>query len=471
VILPFNRADGASSAPTRPAPSRPAPVAPQPAAPKETAVAKVPGMAAFGMRTQIVERLLIVEDDEKFSRILSELIMDAGLSCDVVHNGADALTYLDHYLPQAIILDVSLPDMPGWEVIKKIKSMPDGANVPVHVVSALPEQRNAENLGARDFIEKPVSQNDVEDLLCRIKEEIGGLFSKVLIVEDSVELHEVIAEQFAGRGMNATFVETGAEALSRLSADGFDCMIVDLKLPDGDGLELLKKIRALPDYATKPVIVFTAEELTPEREFEISKYADRVIIKSNRAMERLLDATLMFVRSVSASDDSQVNDGNDAAGEFIADDVPSPKTSQQTVREYADSDDEALAGYKVLLVDDDIRNIYSMSAILEDLGMEAVPVMSGAESLEKLAEDSGFHLVLMDIMMPEMDGYEAMRRIRAMSGMSDMPIIALTAKAMKEDRQLCIDAGASDYLSKPVDVELLKKMMAGWLSGAMTAGK
>ncbi|HQQ62785.1 MAG TPA: response regulator, partial [Pseudomonadales bacterium] len=421
--------------------------------------------AGFRIRAQKVSRLLIVEDDEKFSRILSELILDAGLACDVVHNGTDALTYLDHYLPQAIILDVSLPDMPGWEIIKKIKSIPDAANVPVHVVSAMPEKRHAETLGARDFIEKPVSQNDVEELLMRIKEEISGLFSRVLIVEDSVELHEVIAEQFAGRGMDAAFVETGAEALARLAGDSFDCMIVDLKLPDGDGLELLKKIRALPDYAARPIIVFTAEELTPEREFEISKYADRVIIKSNRAMERLLDATLMFVRSVSG-DTGVVAEESQAAGESALQDVAASKTVPQTARDYAEADDAVLSGHKVLLVDDDIRNIYSMSAILEDLGMEVVPVMSGAESLEKLAEEQDFNLVLMDIMMPEMDGYEAMRRIRAMQGMSAMPIIALTAKAMKEDRQLCIDAGASDYLSKPVDVDLLKKMMAGWLTGS-----
>lgn len=467
VILPVHKA-GAHVVPTQSTQSA-APVrAPQP---KESAVTKpadAPAAASmsFRARAQKVDRLLIVEDDEKFSRILSELIADAGLSCDVVHNGTDALVYLDHYLPQAIILDVSLPDMPGWEVIKKVRSIPDAVNVPVHVVSAMPEKRHAESLGARDFIEKPVSQNDVEDLLLRIKEEISGSFSRVLIVEDSVELHEVIAEQFAGRGMDAAFVETGADALARIEGDSFDCMIVDLKLPDGDGLELLKKIRALPNYAARPVIVFTAEELTPEREFEISKYADRVIIKSNRAMERLLDATLMFVRSVSDEAEPTAEDVPDSATSVSGDTGAGAAVAhQQTARDYAEADDALLAGHKVLLVDDDIRNIYSMSAILESLDMEVVPVMSGAESLEKLAEEPDFAMVLMDIMMPEMDGYETMRRIRAMPGMTGLPIIALTAKAMKEDRQLCLDAGADDYLSKPVDVDLLKKMMAGWLSG------
>ncbi len=462
VILPLER----TATGTVPA-AKPAPVYKQE---KTVAVAQAPAAdMQFRVQSQRVDRLLIVEDDEKFARILSELISEAGLVCDVVYNGNDALTYLDHYLPQAVILDVSLPDMPGWEVIKKIKKTPGASDIPVHVVSAMPEKRQAETLGARDFIEKPVSQNDVEELLSRIKEEISGAFNRVLIVEDSVELHEIIAEQFAGRGMEAEFVETGAEALARLERNGFDCMIVDLKLPDCDGLELLKTIRSFQNYTAKPIIVFTAEDLSAEREFEISKYADRVIIKSNRAMERLLDATLMFLQSVSQDTGSR---DADAEGkqyfEQLVSEMEGAAEAAAPRREYAQGNDAALAGCKVLLVDDDIRNIYSLSAILEDLGMEVSPAMSGAEAIAKLGEES-FELVLMDIMMPEMDGYEAMRRIRKMPGLAELPMIALTAKAMKEDRQLCIDAGASDYLPKPVDVDLLKKMMAGWIMEAAEA--
>ena len=260
--------------------------------------------------------------------------------------------------------------------------------------------------------------------------------------------------------MEAQFVETGAEALELVQQQLFDCLIVDLKLPDGDGVDLLKKIRAIDAYAATPVIVFTAEDLLPEREFEVSKYADRVILKSNQAMERLLDATQLFLDAVSNPDSTR----NDESASDAA--QPSPTVAPEPItplRTYLEGQDALLAGCHVLLVDDDVRNIYSTSAVLEDADMEVTPAMSGAEALDKLASDAGIRLVLMDIMMPEMDGYETMRRIRQMPGMQALPIIALTAKAMQEDRQLCIDAGANDYLTKPVDVELLKRMMATWL--------
>lgn len=428
--------------------------------PQSAPAAKKPVQSSLTVHAQKISRLLIVEDDEKFARILDDMISEAGLSCDVMYTGSDALLYLEHYLPQAVILDVSLPDMPGWEVLKKIRSMPEARNIPVHVVSAMPEKRQAATLGARDFIEKPVSQNDVEILLSRIKEEISGSFNCILIVEDSVELHEVIAEQFSSRGMDAEFVETGADALAKIGQHAFECLIVDLNLPDGDGLDLLKKIRSMDACAATPVIVFTAEELSAEREFEIGKYADRVILKTNQAMERLMDATQAFLRAFSPA----AHTGSETVGAGPV--VETAEGAYVPQRDYRDASESVLAGCRVLLVDDDIRNIYSLSAILEDLGMDVVPAMSGSEALEKLADENEFSLVLMDIMMPEMDGYEAIHHIRQLPGKQALTIIALTAKAMKEDRQLCLDAGASDYLPKPVDVDLLKRMMASWVAEA-----
>jgi CheY-like chemotaxis protein/HAMP domain-containing protein len=410
-------------------------------------------------RAQPTDKLLIVEDDVNFAHILSDMIADAGLACDVMHNGQDALLYLEHYLPQAVILDLTLPDMPGWDIIKKIKSTPESRNIPVHVVSATPARFEAASLGAADFTEKPVSQDDVAQLLSHIKEEISGSFQRVLIVEDNVALHEVITDQFASRGMDAQFVETGAAALANIARHTYECLIVDLKLPDGDGLDLLKKIRALDTYAATPVIVFTAEELSAEREFEISKYADRVILKSNQAMERLLDATQVFLRAISPEPSQP-----EAAA--APEETPAAVADFTPHRQYGAANEKLLAGCKVLLVDDDIRNIYSMSAILEDFGMDVVPAMSGVEALEKIGAEPDFHVVLMDIMMPEMDGYEAIHRIRQLPGLQGLTIIALTAKAMQEDRQHCLDAGASDYLPKPVDVDLLKRMLSTWIAEA-----
>lgn len=421
-------------------------------------------------RAQKVDRILIVEDDYKFAQILNELILEAGLFCDLVHTGEDAVIYLEHYRPQAVILDISLPDISGWEILKKIKASLKAQSIPVHIVSAMPEKHQALQRGAEDFTEKPVSQDDVQDLLAKIKEEIGTQFSRVLLVEDNVSLHDAIVEQFDSKGIHLDVVATGQEGLNKIQQDGFDCLIVDLMLPDMDGVDLLSKVRELPGYGDTPIIVFTAQELSAEREFEISKYSDRVIIKSGQAMERLVHTVSLFLGNVSRG--SQVTESaaeaadNKTAMNKAKAEIATDHAVLSAISDYADYREGDLQGCKILLVDDDIRNIYSLSSVLEINDIEVITAMSGLEALDKLNQHEGIEVVLMDIMMPDMDGYETMRRIRSGSVYRDVPIIALTAKAMKEDRDLCIKAGASDYLAKPVDTDRLNRMLVTWAKRA-----
>jgi len=409
---------------------------------------------------QPCEKILVVEDDKKFAKILLDLISEEKLDCDIVYRGEDCISYLEQFIPAAIILDLTLPDMSGWDVLKKIKSSAQLRHIPVRIVSAAkPEQQKAKDMGAASFIAKPVSLPVIHEMLMNIKDEISGSFKKILIIEDSVELHKIIGDQFTERDITVQFAESGARALALIKQQNFDCFIVDLHLPDYDGVELLKLIRSLPNHEDKPIIVFTAMTLGAEKEFEISRYADRVIVKAPRALDNLIDATSMFLHRFAKHAPANI-----ASEISIHESVESAGNSFVPSRDYVPFQIGGLEGCQILLVDDDIRNVYSMSAVLDSLGVVVTVATSGAEALEKMKKFDHFQLVLMDIMMPEMDGYEATRNIRNMSRYSRIPVIALTAKAMPEDRKLCLDAGASDYVTKPVDMEHLKRVMYTWLN-------
>ncbi len=465
--------------------------------------------------------ILIVEDDIKFARILQEMTSGEGLQCDVLYEGLDALTYLEYYIPLAIILDLSLPDISGWDVLQKVRELPHLKNVPLHIVSAMPEQKKASELGVDGFIEKPVSHDDMQGLLGQIKMEISESFNRILIVEDSIELHRIIEEQFKDRGLGVVLAETGNEALRLIEEQDFDCFIVDLNLPDYKDTQLLEKLRSIPAVARKPIIVFTAMTLNAEKEFEISRYADRVVVKSPRALDNLIETTGMFLHSfaqnaetaapaaatesepvaevvpirqeppvfaeesvpemveqepsgqydgaalaetaVSYSQSANLADTNESD---VAETEAEESESMGFVptREYIEYEDGCLENRKVLVVDDDVRNIYSMEAVLDGIDMDVVSVMSGQEALDALNGDSGFEIILMDMMMPEMDGYEATRQLRKIAAYEKTPVIALTAKAMVGDREETLDAGCDDYVTKPVDIEHLKRVMHTWLS-------
>lgn len=420
------------------------------------------------MQAQRCNKILIVEDDNKFAKILLDLITEEKLDCDIVYNGEDCLQYLMRFIPTAIILDLTLPDMSGWDILKKIKSSTHLRHIPVRIVSAAkPEKQKAKSMGAASFIEKPVAHSAIQEMLTNIKDEVSGLFKKILIIEDSVELHKIIGDQFAERGITVQFAESGQQALALIQQQRFDCFIVDLRLPDYDGVELLKAIRALPDNEDRPIIVFTAMTLSAEKEFEISRYADRVIVKAPRALENLVDTTSMFLHLVAkqTSTDEALESVESAVINVAS--APEAAVASKGVfvphRDYIPFRVGGLEGCQLLLVDDDIRNVYSMSAVLDSLGVIVTVATSGAEALEKVKAPNKIQLILMDIMMPGMDGYEATRQIRSLPQGGKLPIIALTAKAMPEDRKLCLDAGANDYVTKPVDMEHLKRVMYTWL--------
>jgi len=427
------------------------------AAPSEVAA----NSAARFDHAEPCDRLLVVEDDALFANILRELILEEKLQGDVVHNGEDCLHYLERFAPRALILDLSLPDMNGWAILESIRLSPRLHHLPVYIVSALPEQHRAESLGVRRFIEKPASQAVLQEMFEGIRQQMARNKKTILIVEDNPELRNLLSEQFAERGLETAFAQTGMAALHLLADNRYDCFIVDLQLPDQDGRELLKILRAAPGNENTPIIVFTAMSLDPETEFEIGRYADQVIVKAPQALEHLIETTAWFLHqsavtrpeaaTASALDDPLFQTGNAA-----------PESTFAPLREYLPCPEGALSGHRILLVDDDMRNVYSMCAVLDGLGVAVDVAASGKEALEKLSADAAIELVLLDIMMPEMDGYETVQRLRQL-GLSRLPVIALTAKAMAEDRKRCLDAGASDYVTKPVDIEHLKRVMHTWL--------
>lgn len=386
--------------------------------------------------------VLIIEDDKEFAKILASLSEDYGLESITCEDGESGLEYARKYRPSAIILDVGLPGMSGWDVMEKLKEDPRTRGIPVHFLSGDDQRGKALKMGAIDFLTKPVNKDQIISAFHKIEGAISKNVRKLLVVEDNEHAHAGLRELFDQKGIEIRLVSTGEEALAALKADVFDCMILDLTLPDINGLQLLERMHGDESASAMPVIVYTGKDLTREEEQQLRKYADRIILKTERSSERLLNEASLFLH-------------------WLESNAPSPAKPGK-VEKVAHRED-IFAGKKVLVVDDDMRNIYAMSASLEEMGFDITIANNGIEALEAMDENPDFDLVLMDIMMPEMDGYEAMKRIRAQERFKTVPMIALTAKAMKDDRSKCIEAGANDYCSKPVDMEKLTALMRVWL--------
>lgn len=385
--------------------------------------------------------LLIIEDDPRFASIVVDLARNKGFAVLVAENGHTGLHFADLYRPSGIVLDLGLPDMSGWDVMEHLKSSPVTRHIPVHIMSASDRSMDAMKGGAIGFYTKPVSIDDLEQSFSRIEELNQRAVKQLLLVEDDAIHLKSMKELLDGDDIEIKTADTGEEAEKLIAKHTFDCIVLDIGLPDMSGLKLLESMRARKENDQIPVVVHSGRELDPKERSELDKYAQSVIIKNARSPERLLDDTTLFLHRV----EDQL-----------------PEQQRRTIRMLHDS--EALfVGRKVLLVDDDMRNIFSLSAVLQEKEMDVYTAANGQEALDSLAEQPDISLVLMDIMMPEMDGYEAMRRIRAQEQFQSLPIIALTAKAMKGDRSQCIKAGANDYLAKPVDTEKLLSMMRVWL--------
>jgi HAMP domain-containing protein/CheY-like chemotaxis protein len=385
--------------------------------------------------------LLIVEDDPHYARVLVDLAHDHGLKVLVAMRGADALALAREYQPSAVSLDVFLPDMLGWTVLSQLKQNPATRHIPVQIVTLDEDRQHGLARGAFSFLTKPMTTEGLAEAFGKITEYVKPRRKKLLVVEDNAAERLSITELLGHDDIDIVTVETGGEAIATLREMPADCVVLDLRLPDMSGFEVLERIRDDDDLANVPVVVFTGRELSPEEDAQLHTMARSVVVKGVESPERLLDETALFLHRVVS-------------------DLPADK---QRMLERLHSSDESLVGQKVLLVDDDARNIFALSSVLERRGMEVLTATTGSEAIETLESTPAVAIVLMDIMMPEMDGYQTMQVIRENAAFRRLPIIALTAKAMKGDREKCLEAGASDYLAKPVNTEQLLSALRIWL--------
>ncbi|MDI1303070.1 MAG: response regulator [bacterium] len=384
--------------------------------------------------------LIIIEDDEVFAEVLSELASEFGFRSIVAHDGERGIEMVQQTLPDAVILDIGLPGIDGWGVLEELKNNALTKNIPVHCFSGHDESAKALDMGAIAYYRKPATLDQIKDAFGRIEQRTLQDVRRLLVVEDNSVQHSAIHALFDEAQVDVTVCTTGQEALDNLRRESFDCVVLDLSLPDMDGYALLETIHNDESYPKIPIIVYTARDLTREQESRLRKYADRIILKTDQSSDRLLSEASLFLHWVDSKEPGK------------------PRTADA-----GNHRDDVFTGRKVLLVDDDMRNIYALSASLEEWGCEILVANNGLESLEVLAANPDADIVLMDIMMPEMDGYEAMQRIRAQERFKKLPMLALTAKAMRDDRAKCLEAGANDYITKPVDIEKLQSLMRVWL--------
>ncbi len=386
--------------------------------------------------------VLIIEDDPKFAKTLYEVSGEWGFKAIIARDGETGIHYADYYKPSAVILDVNLPAIDGWEVMRRLKNSTSTRHIPVHFISATDKSMRAMKMGAIGYLTKPVSMEKLEKVFKKIQEVLDKKEKKVLVVDDESIVRKSVEGLIGKEGVDIKSVGKGREAFELLKEELFDLVILDLGLEDMSGFDLLEMIKKEERIAHVPVIVYTGQELDEDEEQALKKYAESIIIKGAKSPERLLAETTLFLHKSEQE---------------------LPKEKQKMLHNLINDKGDVLKNKKVLAVDDDVRNLFALSSVLNSYGLNVDMAKNGKNALEKLKENKDYDVVLMDIMMPEMDGYEAIRRIRKMPEFESLPIIALTAKAMKNDREKGLAAGASEYLVKPVDNEKLLSMLRVWL--------
>jgi CheY-like chemotaxis protein len=386
--------------------------------------------------------VLIIEDDLNFAGILMKQAREKGFKCLAATTGEDGLVLANKFIPHAIMLDIDLPGIDGRKVLNELKSSPAVRHIPVHILSV--EERSLEPIreGAVEYLNKPVDKKQLDDAFTRIENFVNRKMRNLLIIEDDENSRKAMRKLIGNGDVKCFEAGTGTDALEIFRHNHIDCIILDIGLPDMSGFDLIRTLSTPANGNMPPIVVYTGKELTKAENDELHKYAESIIIKGVKSEERLLDETALFLHRAITN---------------------LPEAKQRLIASLYNKE-TIFSNRRILLVDDDMRNVFALSKILKDHGMEVTKAENGIHALEALDKNEDIDLVLMDIMMPQMDGYEAMRRIRAQEKFRRLPVIALTAKAMKEDRQKCIDAGASDYITKPVDVERLLSLMRVWLS-------
>jgi signal transduction histidine kinase/CheY-like chemotaxis protein/CHASE3 domain sensor protein len=390
--------------------------------------------------------ILIVEDDVRFAEIMRDLAHELGFQCIVTHTAGDGLAAAIAHRPSAILLDINLPDHSGLGVLDQLKRDSRTRHIPVHVASVADFTREALELGAIGYALKPVKREQLVDAFQRLEAKLSQGMRRVLVVEDDARQRESIRQLLTNGDVEIRGVENAREALAQLQQGTFDCMVMDLNLPDLSGYELLERMAEQDDVSFPPVIVYTGRSLARDEEQRLRKFSRSIIIKDARSPERLLDEVTLFLHQVESK---------------------LPAERQRMLRA-ARSREAALDGRRILVVEDDVRNIFALSSLLEPAGARIEIARNGKEALDALSRHqdgatNSIDLVLMDIMMPEMDGLTAMREIRKRAEWKKLPIIALTAKAMKDDQENCLAAGANDYIAKPLDVEKLLSLVRVWM--------
>ncbi len=385
--------------------------------------------------------VLVIEDEPQFAHILYDLAHERDYRCLVAQGAEEGVAMASRFVPDAILLDMRLPDKPGLDVLQQLKDNPRTRHIPVHVISASDAREAALHMGAVGYAMKPATRDQLLNVFHQLEERLTRQLKRVLLVEDDARQRDSVVQLIGDDDVDITAVATGAEALAQLHRQAFDCMIIDLKLPDMDGAQLLELMSTENIQSFPPVIVYTGRNLTREEERQLLRYSRSIIIKGARSPERLLDEVTLFLHKVEAQLSAE----------------------RQTMLKTARSRDRVFEGRKVLLVDDDVRNIFALTSALEHKGLQVEIGRNGFEALDKLDAVADIDLVLMDIMMPGMDGLEATRRIRQIPRFQKLPIIAVTAKAMKDDQEQCLAAGANDYLPKPIDLDRLMSLLRVWM--------
>jgi signal transduction histidine kinase/CheY-like chemotaxis protein/CHASE3 domain sensor protein len=390
--------------------------------------------------------LLVVEDDETFASILRDLSREMGFQSLVAGTAEEALNLAKQYMPSAIVLDVGLPDQSGLSVLDRLKRDVQTRHIPVHVVSASDHVQTALSLGAVGYMLKPVKREDLADVLKKLEARLSQRMRRVLVVEDDAVQRDAVGKLLTSHDVETVTAGTAAECLGLLKQQTFDCMVLDLSLPDASGYSLLETLSREDAYSFPPVIVYTGRELSPDDEHRLRRYSKSIIIKGAKSPERLLDEVTLFLHQV----------------------VSELPAEQQKMIRKARNRDAILEGRRILVVEDDVRNVYALTNILEPRGALVEIARNGREALDTLEKSAtqpgrAIDLVLMDVMMPVMDGLTATREIRKKPDWKALPVIALTAKAMPDDQERCIQAGANDYLAKPLDVEKLLSLVRVWM--------